>query len=107
MKPGQRYLSFLFLTAALAAPAATITSAASQDDRRQEDNHRNDKRRTRVYDRSHKDYHVWDDNEDRAYRRYLGEQRQDYREYSRLKRTEQNRYWDWRHSHPDDGRDHN
>ena len=108
MKGGYRHLAFLFLTAALTAPA-TI-NAAPQDDRRQEDkrqehNDRNDKKQTRVYDRTHKDYHNWSDNEDRSYRQYLGQQHKDYRDYSKLKRNEQNQYWNWRHSHPDDGQD--
>ena len=95
MKAAYRYLSFLFLSAALTAPIAIRTNAATQDD------HRDDKKDTRVYDRSHKDYHNWDDNEDHAYRRYLGEKHQDYREYAKLNRGEQNSYWGWRHSHPD------
>jgi hypothetical protein len=94
MKAGYRYLSFLFLSAALTAPVAIRTSAAQDD-------HRDEKRQTRVYDRSHKDYHNWDDNEDRNYRAYLGEQHQDYRGYSKMNRGEQNKYWNWRHSHPD------
>ncbi|HSY98483.1 MAG TPA: hypothetical protein VK788_03225 [Terriglobales bacterium] len=95
MKAGYRYACFLFLTAALAAPMAIRTSGATQDD------HRDDKKDTRVYDRSHKDYHNWDDNEDRAYRQYLGGKHQDYREYSKLNNKQQNTYWNWRHSHPD------
>ena len=95
MKAGYPYLSFLFLGAALMAPVAISTSAAMQDD------HRDERKQTRVYDRSHKDYHNWNDNEDRSYRVYLGEQHQDYREYSRLNRGQQNKYWNWRHSHPD------
>jgi hypothetical protein len=74
---------------------AIRTSGAPQDD------HRNDKKDTRVYDRSHKDYHNWDDNEDRAYRQYLGDNHQNYREYSRLNNKQQNTYWNWRHGHPD------
>jgi len=95
MKAGYRCLSFLFLSAALAAPMAISTSGAPQDD------HRNDKRNTRVYDRAHKDYHNWDDNEDRSYRQYLGDNHQNYREYSKLNNKQQNTYWNWRHSHPD------
>jgi uncharacterized protein YecT (DUF1311 family) len=95
MKAGYRYVSFLFLSAALTAPVAIRTSAATQDD------HRDDKKQTRVYDRSHKDYHNWDDNENRTYRVYLGEQHQEYREYSTLNHGQQNKYWNWRHSHPD------
>ena len=95
MKAGYRYISFLFLSAALIAPVAIRTSAATQDD------HRDDKKQTRVYDRSHKDYHNWNDNEDRTYRVYLGEQHQEYREYSTLNHGQQNKYWNWRHGHPD------
>ncbi len=95
MKSAYRYLSFVILTAALTAPIAIRTNAAAQDD------HRDDKKQTRVYDRSHKDYHNWDDNEDRFYRQYLGDQHKDYREYSKLNRNQQNAYWNWRHEHPD------
>lgn len=102
MKAGYRYLSFPFLTATLAAPAAITTSAASQ-----EDNRRNDQQQTRVYDRAHKDYHNWDTNEDRSYRQYLGDQHKNYRGYSKLNRNQQNQYWNWRHSHPDGGQEKN
>jgi len=95
MKAVYRHVSFLFLSAAMTLPLAVRTGAATQEE------HRDDKKETRVYDRSHKDYHQWDNNEDRAYRRYLGEQHQDYRDYSKLKHNEQNQYWTWRHGHPD------
>ena len=77
MKAGFRHLSLLALTAALLAPAAITTRAAAQDDRRQddkrqEDSQRNDRNHTRVYDRTHKDYHDWNENEDRSYRQYAG-----------------------------------
>jgi hypothetical protein len=75
MKNAFRTLSFVFLGAALMVPVAIRTNAAPQDD------HRDDKKQVRVYDRSHKDYHNWDDNEDRSYRRYLGDQHKDYREF--------------------------
>ena len=95
MKAGYRYISFLFLSAALTAPVAIITSAATQDD------HRDEKKQARVYDRQHKDYHNWDDNEDRSYRQYLGERHKDYRPFAETKPREQTTYWNWRHSHPD------
>ena len=100
MKAVCKYLGFLVLGAVLTAPIAISTKAASQDDRHQEDNHR-DKKQKRVYDRSHKDYHNWDDNEDRAYRQYLGDQHIVYRDISKLKRNQQTAYWNWRHDHPD------
>jgi Ni/Co efflux regulator RcnB len=89
MKSAPKYVSFLFLSAALCAPAAMVTRAATQDERRPEENRRNDEQRNdehrndehrnqerrneqrRVYDRSHRDYHNWDDSEDRQYRIYL------------------------------------
>ena len=63
----------------------------------------------RVYDRSRHDYHPWTDNEDRAYRKYLAEKHKAYREFERNSRSEQARYWSWRHAHPDhkDRTEHN
>jgi hypothetical protein len=105
MHHGYRYfISSFFLTAALAAPAA-ISAARQQDNERQQENHRDDKDRdNRVYDHSHKDYHNWDDNEDRSYRQYLGDRHKDYRPFSETKPKEQTAYWNWRHSHPDNDR---
>jgi hypothetical protein len=51
----------------------------------------------RVYDRYHRDYHVWDDREDRAYRQYLAEQHRRYLTYERQRRARQLAYWRWRH----------
>lgn len=100
MKAACKYLGFLVLGAVLIAPIAISTKAASQDDKRQEENHR-DKKQKRVYDRTHKDYHNWDDNEDRAYRQFLSEKHMAYRDISKLKRNLQDEYWNWRHDHPD------
>jgi hypothetical protein len=55
----------------------------------------------RVYDGPHGDYHRWNDREERAYRVYLADQHRDYREFNRLERPEQDRYWSWRHDHRD------
>lgn len=57
-------LSALFAGATLMAPVTT----------RADEHH--DKR---YYDREGHDYHTWDNNEDRAYRAYLGEQHQESR----------------------------
>jgi hypothetical protein len=56
----------------------------------------------RFYDRSHKDYHRWNSDEDRRYREYLNEQHRRYRAFSRTNRVQQREYWRWRHDH--DGR---
>jgi hypothetical protein len=84
-----RYLSSLFLIVTLSAPAF-ITGCAARAEYG-----------VRIYDRDHHDYHRWDNREDQAYRRYLRERREDYRDFSRLNGNEQNDYWNWRHNHPD------
>lgn len=86
-----RYISLLFLAAAIAAPTAIMAHPRPQDGSVQ----------VRIYDRDHRDYHNWDDHEDRAYRRYLAEQHRSYREYQRQHHKVQKHYWNWRHSHPD------
>jgi hypothetical protein len=90
------YLASLFLTAALAAPLSMIAAPAPQDEH---------DRQNRVYDKQHRDYHNWDDNENRAWGRFLVENHRDSHEFSRANRREQSQYWNWRHAHPDD-RDH-
>jgi hypothetical protein len=87
------FLSSLAFAAALAAPAviAIPTSLQAQTAVVQ----------LRVYDREHRDYHRWDDREDRAYRSYYVEQRRPYIVYRRMRRPDQRLYWKWRHEHPD------
>jgi hypothetical protein len=51
----------------------------------------------RVYDRDHRDYHVWNRGEDRAYRQYLAERHLRYVSYARQRRIHQSGYWQWRH----------
>jgi|HubBroStandDraft_3_1064219.scaffolds.fasta_scaffold462532_1 hypothetical protein len=52
----------------------------------------------RVYDRSHKDYHVWDDQEDQNYRKYLNDSNQKYRPIAKLSQKQQTTYWNSRHT---------
>jgi hypothetical protein len=75
------------LSAALIAPLAV----------RADDDHHEQ----RYYDRQGRDYHVWNNNEDHAYRVYLQEQHRDYREFRVVKRGQQAEYFRWRHVHPD------
>ena len=95
---GYPYLSSLLLTAALAAPVATMASASPQGDRNQEN--RQGEINKRYYDKGHKDYHTWDGNEDRSYQRYQTEHHQ-RRAFVQLNTRQQNGYWSWRHSNPD------
>ena len=87
-------LTSLLLVGTLASPAlvssVSARSASAQD-----------RTERRVYDRAHKDYHVWTDQEDRAYHRYLEERHLGYHDYDKLKPTQQRSYWNWRHTHPD------
>jgi hypothetical protein len=55
-----------------------------------------------VYDRDHRDYHVWNSREDGEYRRYLAERHRRYLTYARLRREQQRAYWRWRHTHRDE-----
>ena len=55
----------------------------------------------RIYDRAHRDYHVWSAGEDHVYRGYLGERRLPYRAYQKLRAKQQRDYWKWRHAHPE------
>lgn len=89
-----RYLSFVFLAAALTASAAP-KAATAQEVVVTQGGH------TRYYDRNHHDYHEWNDREDRSYRIYLGEHHRDYREFRLTTRRQQDNYWTWRHNHPD------
>lgn len=83
-------LSFLMLGAAWIAPVALRAGT----DTKQPQN-------KRYYDKNNKDYHEWNANEDHAYRAYLGENHQEYRDFAKVKAPQQQAYFDWRHQHPD------
>jgi hypothetical protein len=91
MHRSYRFIASLFLAAAIAAPVTMMAAPVPQQASVQ----------VRVYDSGHKDYHNWDDREDRAYRGYLTEHHITYREYNKQHHTTQRNYWNWRHEHPD------
>jgi hypothetical protein len=95
MHRSHRYLSSLFFAAALLASVASIASARNPDDRGEYVEH------VRYYDRDHRDFHHWDDREDRAYRRYLVEQHRPYVKFQWASPRAHRDYWNWRHTHPD------
>jgi hypothetical protein len=97
MHRGYRYLSSLLLTAALAAPVAMMAAASPQENRNEEN--RQGENNKRYYDKGHKDYHTWDNNEDRAYRRYQTEHHEK-RAFAQLSSQQQTGYWNWRHNNP-------
>ena len=90
-------LSTLALGAALFAPVAL----KAQDESRRTTTTTTTTESKRYYDPQEKDYHQWNDQEDRAYRVYLQERHSDYTEFPKVKTTEQREYWRWRHGHPD------
>jgi hypothetical protein len=91
MRSKSGFISSLLLTAALAAPVAVMATRGPQEASVQ----------VRVYDKNHKDYHNWDDNENRAWGQFLVVNHRDHHEYAKSNKKEQAEYWDWRHSHPD------
>jgi hypothetical protein len=84
-------IASLLLTAALAVPVVVAAVPGSQEASVQ----------VRVYDKNHKDYHNWDDNENRAWGNFLVENHRDHHEYAKSNKKEQAEYWNWRHAHPD------
>jgi hypothetical protein len=91
---GHRFLSSLVVTAALLAPGLGQAVAAAQERAAVKVGPVS----LRVYDRSHKDYHVWDDQEDRTYRTYLTNNHQAYRPIAKLSSKQQTKYWNSRHT---------
>jgi len=91
MNRAYRLASSLFLAAAIAAPVSMLAAPAAQDAAVQ----------VRVYDRDHKDYHNWDDNENKRWGLYLQENHRKEHDFKKATRKEQSEYWKWRHDHPD------
>jgi len=89
-----RFLSSLIVTAALLAPGLGQAVAAAQVVAAVKAGPVT----LRVYDRSHKDYHVWDDQEDQTYRRYLNDNHRSYRPIAKLSNRQQTAYWNSRHA---------
>jgi hypothetical protein len=87
-----RYLSSLFLAAALASSVAGTGCA--------------ERHYYRVYDPYYTDYHVWNDDEIVFYRQWADETHRDRgRDFRKLPSEEQKEYWTWRHNHGTRDRD--
>ena len=101
---GMRILSSMILMGALAAPLAMMAQEHDRDDHKDRDDRAKNQR---IYDRDHKDYHNWNQDEDRNYRQWYTESHRDkeYREYNRLNHRDQTEYWNWRHKHGDGDHD--
>jgi hypothetical protein len=88
MKTRNRYAAALLLAVSLTAP---LVMADDHDNKR-------------YYDKSHKDYHQWNENEDRSYNQFLNEKHVQVHHWKKAKHAEQQEYWNWRHEHPDEKR---
>ena len=80
----QRFL----LGAALLAPVTMTPVMWAQEHKMYHDNARNED-------------HEWNNHEDKAYRMWVKEQHRKYKDFGKLKREEQERYWAWRREHND------
>lgn len=78
-----RFTAAFILATALLAPAVAQAAATVQ---------------VKFYDRTNKDYHVWDTREDQAYRQHLTEQHRKYKPFSKQTHKQQDTYWQWRHT---------
>src|SRR4051794_12066704 len=86
----KKTLSALTVMAALGGTALLPATAQAQD---------RDRHESRMYDRTHRDYHAWNGDEDRMYREWLGQHHHKYRAFSHLNKHQQRAYWQWRHDH--------
>ena len=89
MNRAHRYLATLLVTTAFAVPVSMFAAPAPQSVS------------VRVYDKNHKDYHNWDDNENHAWGAYLTENHKQPHDFKKAPKKEQSQYWNWRHDHPD------
>ena len=91
MRHGKQRMASVLLSAAVVVVAGAPAMRGQQDVREG----RQDQQR--VYDSVHKDYHVWDAQEDEAYRRWLDEEHEPYVYHGQLSEKTQRDYWKWRH----------
>jgi len=55
----------------------------------------------RYYDKTHKDYHQWNDHENSSYHQWLKDNHRKDHEFTKAPKNEQQSYWNYRHQHPD------
>jgi hypothetical protein len=91
----RKTISALALAAACGVTVLVPTTASAQ--------YRNPQNRVqqerRLFDRAHRDYHAWNNDESRIYREYLSQHHRRYRPFSRLNNRQQREYWRWRHDY--------
>lgn len=85
----------LLLILPVAGALIVSTNLMAQD----HDDHRDD--RHHVYDAHHKDYHDFDEHEQRAWGIYWQQRHHTVIEWDRATPEQRQAYWDWRHNHSD------
>src|SRR6476469_11193659 len=88
-----RQLSAFVLGAALCLPVSQLKAEV--------DKHHDREKARRYYDQQKRDYHEWNEREDRAYRRWMEERKERYHDFTKANKRQQREYWEWRHSHSD------
>jgi hypothetical protein len=84
-------IASLFLTAVLASPVSMMAAPMPQSVGVQ----------VRVYDKSHKDYHDYDDNEKQVYTQFRVTHKTYNEDLTRETPKHQAEYFKYRHAHPD------
>lgn len=101
MVPRSEYMTHFLKIVLL---GAALVAVAPSQDRRDQPSH--DQQQTkRYYDKTRKDYHEWNQDEDRRYHEYLKERRMQDRNFDRLNSRQQSDYFKWRHQHEQNGGD--
>ena len=91
----------LFLILPMSGALLLSTSLFAQDWDHGRARDRPSDNRHRLYDKHHKDYHDFDEHEDRAWRMYSQQHRQGYVDWDRANDRQRQDYWNWRHTHSD------
>ncbi len=94
MRRRDQWIASLFVSGALMAPLGAMAMPRPQDDR---ERHEQEEHQRRAYDQEYRDYHNWDNREDRMYREWLAERNYNYVDYDQLRPEDQRDYWRWRH----------
>jgi type III secretory pathway component EscR len=86
-----KILGSLLLGLALMAPVAI----QAQD----HDGHDQNSQSKRYYDKTHKDYHQWNSQEDSSYHQWLKDNHRKDHDFAKAPKSEQQSYWNYRHDH--------
>jgi hypothetical protein len=84
-----RLLNAALLTGALMMPALMTPTALRAQDHRS------------YHDKKHNDDHEWNDHEDKAYRIWVTQNHRKYNDFAKIKESDRQSYWGWRHDHSD------